>query len=248
MAVKDRLDRAVVERCGVASRERARRLIMAGKVRVDGAVVDKPGAPVAAGAGVTVDEDEPYVSRGGSKLAGALDVLAVAVDGRDVLDIGASTGGFTDCVLRRGARRVVAVDVGYGQFEWRLRGDPRVVVLERTNARYLTAGDLPFAPDLAVIDVSFISLRLILPALRGVLAPGGDIVALVKPQFEVGRGQVGKGGVVRDPELHASAVRSVRDAAGELGLACVAECESPILGPKGNKEFFLHLQLDERRG
>lgn len=243
MAAKERLDRVVVERCGIASRERARRLIMAGKVRVDGEVMDKPGVGVAVSAVVTVDADEPYVSRGGSKLEGALDSFDIEVAGREVLDVGASTGGFTDCVLRRGARRVVAVDVGYGQFEWRLRVDPRVVLLERTNARYLEPGDLPFVPDLAVIDVSFISLRLVLPAVRRVLAPGSAVVALVKPQFEVGRGQVGKGGVVRDPGLQAEAVESVRAAAAEIGFACLGECQSPVLGPKGNKEFFLHLRV-----
>jgi 23S rRNA (cytidine1920-2'-O)/16S rRNA (cytidine1409-2'-O)-methyltransferase len=238
--MKDRLDRAVVERCGIGSRERARRLIMAGKVRVDGQIVDKPGAGVAAQADVTVDADEPYVSRGGSKLEGALEAFAIDPSGRDALDVGASTGGFTDCLLRRGARRVVAVDVGYGQFEWRLRCDERVTLLERTNARHLEPSDLPFPPDLAVIDVSFISLRLVLPAVVAVMARPGEIVALVKPQFEVGRGQVGKGGVVRDPALHASAVDSVRDFAIGIGLSVGGVCESPLVGPKGNREFFIH--------
>jgi len=239
--MKQRLDRLVAKHSGVASRERAQRLIMAGRVRVAGDIVDKPGTMVAEDADVVVVEDaRDYVSRGGSKLEGGLDTFAVDVAGRDVIDVGASTGGFTDCVLRRGARRVVAVDVGYGQFAWSLRQDSRVTLLERTNARHLVAGDLAFAPSLAVIDVSFISLRLILPAVSGVLAAGGEIVALVKPQFEVGRGQVGKGGVVRDPALHQSAVRSVRQAALDLGFAVLGECASPLLGPKGNREFFIH--------
>lgn len=238
--MKVRLDRLVVERCGIASGERARRLIMAGKVRVDGNVVDKPGTAVAAEADVAVEADEPYVSRGGGKLEGALDAFAVDPAGRDILDVGASTGGFTDCVLRRGARRVVAVDVGYGQFEWRLRGDPRVTLLERTNARHLRPGDLPFPPEMTVVDVSFISLRLILPAIRGVMTGGGEIVALIKPQFEVGRGQVGKGGVVRDAALQQSTVAAVCDFAREIGLEVRGTCESPLLGPKGNREYFMH--------
>lgn len=238
--MKVRLDHLVADRCDVASRERARRLIMAGKVRVDGAVVDKPGTLVADSVDVVVSADEGYVSRGGEKLAAALDAFAVAVSGRDALDIGASTGGFTDCLLRRGARHVVAVDVGYGQFDWRLRGDARVTLLERTNARNLSPDDLPYAPQLAVADVSFISLRLILPALRRVMAAGGEIVALIKPQFEVGRGQVGKGGVVRDAALREAAVAAVCEAARDVGFDVRGTCESPLLGPKGNHEYFVH--------
>jgi 23S rRNA (cytidine1920-2'-O)/16S rRNA (cytidine1409-2'-O)-methyltransferase len=240
---RERIDKLLVDRGTVASRDRARRLIMAGAVRVDDRVIDKPGALVAIDAAVAVTADDiPYVSRGGLKLAHALDVFATPVAGRVVLDVGASTGGFTDCVLQRGARRVIALDVGYGQFAWSLRQDPRVTLLERTNVRGLDAAALAVAPDLAVIDVSFISLRLVLPAVAGVLAPGGDVVALVKPQFEVGKGQVGSGGVVRDPALHAAAVAGVRGRALELGLRCLGECESPILGPKGNREFFLALR------
>lgn len=241
--MKVRLDRLVAERCGIASRERARRLIMAGKVRVDGAVADKPGTMVADAADVALEDDQGYVSRGGDKLAAALAAFGVEPCGRDALDVGASTGGFTDCLLRRGARRVIAVDVGYGQFDWRLRGDPRVTLLERTNARQLAPGDLPFVPDLAVADVSFISLRLILPAIKAVLAAGGELVALIKPQFEVGRGQVGKGGVVRDAELQASAVAAVCESARGIGFAVRGTCESPLLGPKGNREFFVHAVL-----
>jgi len=240
---RERIDKLLVDRGFVASRERARRLIMAGAVRVGDRVVDKPGALIAADAPLAVSGgDIPFVSRGGLKLAGALDAFATPVAGRVVLDVGASTGGFTDCVLQRGARAVIAVDVGYGQFAWSLRQDPRVTVLERTNVRHLDPGALPAVPELAVIDVSFISLRLVLGVVADVLAPEGDIVALVKPQFEVGKGQVGSGGVVRDPALQASAVASVREHALGLGLEHVGECESPIRGPKGNREFFLALR------
>ena len=243
MSTRERLDKLLVDRGTVASRERARRLIMAGTVRVDDRVVDKPGTLVSTAAPITVTGDDiPYVSRGGVKLAHALDVFATPVAGRVVLDVGASTGGFTDCVLQRGARAVIALDVGYGQFAWSLRQDPRITLLERTNVRQLDPAALPAPPDLAVIDVSFISLRLVLPPVVGVLAPGGDIVALVKPQFEVGKGHVGSGGVVRDPALHADAVARVRACALDLGLVCVGECESPLRGPKGNREFFLALR------
>jgi 23S rRNA (cytidine1920-2'-O)/16S rRNA (cytidine1409-2'-O)-methyltransferase len=240
---RERLDKLLVDRGHAASRERARSLIMAGAVRVGDRMVDKAGTLVAADAAITVSGgDIPYVSRGGLKLAGALDQLPVEVGGRLVLDVGASTGGFTDCVLQRGARGVIAVDVGYGQLAWSLRQDPRVTLIERCNIRHLEAAQLPAIPDLAVVDASFISLTLVLPRVAELLAPGSPIVALVKPQFEVGKGQVGHGGVVRDPALHASAVARVRDAAIALGLTVAGECESPILGPKGNREFFLLLR------
>ncbi len=240
---RERLDRLLVERGLVASRERARRLVMAGAVRVDERVVDKPGTPVAVDASLRVDaRDPPFVSRGGVKLSGALDALAVPVAGAVVLDVGASTGGFTDCVLQRGARHVIAVDVGYGQLAWSLRCDPRVTLLERTNVRHLPAAALPVVPSLAVIDASFISLRLVLPRVSELIATGAYIVALVKPQFEVGRGRVGKGGVVRDPALQEAAVEAVLSCALEIGLEYVGRCESPIRGPKGNREFFLALR------
>ena len=243
MNKRERIDKLLVDRGAVDSRERARRLVMAGAVRVGDRVVDKPGTLVPIDAAIVVTGDDiPYVSRGGLKLQGALDAFGTPVADRVVLDVGASTGGFTDCVLQRGARAVIAVDVGYGQFAWSLRQDPRVTLLERTNIRGLSAAALPDTPDLAVIDVAFISLRLVLPVVVGVLAPGGDIVALVKPQFEVGKGQVGSGGVVRDPALQAAAVAAVRQCAQDLALACLAECESPIVGPKGNREFFLALR------
>jgi 23S rRNA (cytidine1920-2'-O)/16S rRNA (cytidine1409-2'-O)-methyltransferase len=232
----------LVERGLAPNRERAQRLIMAGAVLVDERPVAKPGTKVAADAAVRLREQaSTYVSRGGEKLAGALDAFGLDVRGRLALDVGASTGGFTDCLLRRGARRVLALDVGYGQLAWSLRTDERVVVLERVNAREIDASSLPDTPDLATIDVSFISLALVLPAVARVVAPGSDVVALVKPQFEVGRAQVGRGGVVRDPALRAQAVASVRAAAVAGGYDVRAEAESVLSGPKGNREVFLWL-------
>ena len=215
---------------------------MTGDVLVGDRPITKPGAEVPADAEVRLrTADSPYVSRGGEKLAGALDAFGLEVRDLVAFDVGASTGGFTDCLLQRGARRVIALDVGYGQLAWKLRHDPRVVVIERTNARHLTPAMLPEAPDLAVVDVSFISLATVLPAVAGVLAPRGTIVALVKPQFEVGRGRVGKGGVVRDPARRAEAVAGVRTAAEQLGLAVRGEAESVLSGPKGNREVFIWL-------
>jgi 23S rRNA (cytidine1920-2'-O)/16S rRNA (cytidine1409-2'-O)-methyltransferase len=235
-----RLDRLLVERGLAPSRDRAQRLVMAGEVLVDERVVSKPGTDVRADAAVRVrTAPSSYVSRGGEKLAAALDVFGLDVAGRVVLDVGASTGGFTDVCLRRGARRVVAVDVGYGQLAWALRQDPRVTVLERQNARFLRPDLLPETPDLAVIDVSFISLALVLPSVAAVLAPAGEVVALVKPQFEAGKGEVGKGGVVRDPAKRAEAVRRVRATAEALGFTIAGEAESVLPGPKGNRETFL---------
>ncbi len=237
---RERLDKVLVDRGQATSRERARRLVMAGAVRVGGRVVDKPGALVARDAAIVVEGDAlPFVSRGGVKLEAALSCFHIDVSEAVVLDVGASSGGFSDCVLQRGARAVIAVDVGYGQFAWSLRRDPRVTLLERTNIRHVTAEMLPSVPTVAVVDVSFISLRLVLPVVADVVAPGGEIVALVKPQFEVGRGQVGKGGVVRDSRQHDSAVEAVRACGVALGLQYIGRCESPILGPRGNREFFL---------
>ena len=235
-----RLDVLLVERGLAPARERAQRLVMAGDVLVDDRVVSKPGTEVADGAAVRLRAaPSSYVSRGGEKLAGALDAFGVEVRDRVVLDVGASTGGFTDVCLQRGARRVIAIDVGYGQLAWALRQDARVTVLERTNARLLAPADLPESPDLAVADVSFISLTLVLPAVARVLSPRGEIVALVKPQFEVGKGEVGKGGVVRDETKRAGAVARVRAAAESLGFAIAGEAESVLSGPKGNREVFL---------
>jgi 23S rRNA (cytidine1920-2'-O)/16S rRNA (cytidine1409-2'-O)-methyltransferase len=236
-----RLDQLMVLRGLARSRERARALLMSGAVRIDGRPAGKAGTMVAADAGVAVVEpDHPYVGRGGLKLAGALDRLGVVAAGRVVLDIGSSTGGFTDCLLRRGARRIYAVDVGVGQLDWSLRNDPRVVVLEGRNARYLEAADLPGPADLAVVDVSFISLRLIVPVLPPLLLDDGEALLLVKPQFEVGRREVGAGGIVRDPEKHLSALRAVAAAAGGCGFRVAAGCPAPIRGAEGNQEYFLH--------
>ena len=241
-----RLDAAVVARGLAASRERARALILAGQVRVDGVVVSKAGTPVKPDAAVTLDQrDHPYVGRGGVKLAHALETFGIAVEDRLALDVGASTGGFTDVMLRRGARRVVALDVGHGQLDWKLRTDPRVVVLEKINARTLTPEQLPEDArrfDLVTMDVSFISVRQVLPALVPVLAAGADLVVLVKPQFEAGREEVGKGGLVRDAAVQARTVEDVTAAANALGLTRVAAVESPITGTEGNREFFLHLR------
>lgn len=241
-----RLDAAVVARGLAASRERARGLILAGQVRVDGMVVAKAGAPVSETANITlIEPDHPYVGRGGVKLAHALDAFGLDVRERLALDVGASTGGFTDVLLRRGARRVVALDVGHGQIDWRLRNDPRVVVLERVNARLLTPDQLPDAArtfDLITMDLSFISVRQVLPAMMALLAPGADLVVLVKPQFEAGREEVGKGGLVRDAAVHLRVVEEVTAAADALGLTRIAMTESPITGTEGNREFFLHLR------
>ncbi len=226
-----------------ASRERARALILAGQVEVNGRAADKAGSPVAAEDEVTLKTaDHPYVSRGALKLVHALDVFAIDPGGAVALDIGASTGGFTDVLLRRGATRVYAIDVGYGQLAWSLRQDPRVVVLERENIRHLDPARIPERATLAVADVSFISLTLVLPKIVELLAPGSTLVALVKPQFEVGRKEVGKGGVVREPEKRQAAVDKVTAFARAAGLRDRGVTESPILGPAGNVEFLVHFE------
>jgi 23S rRNA (cytidine1920-2'-O)/16S rRNA (cytidine1409-2'-O)-methyltransferase len=243
MAKGRRLDVTLVTRGLVPTRERARALILARRVLVDGQVVSKAGASVAPDSRVELSEpDHPYVGRGGVKLAAALDTFEIDPSGRLALDIGASTGGFTDVLLRRGAARVIALDVGKGQLDWRLRTDPRVVVREGVNARTLSVADVPEPVGLATIDVSFISLRLILPALRPLVAESGDVVALVKPQFEAGREQVGRGGLVTDPAVQRAAVASVADAARAAGFRVVAEAPAAITGATGNQEFFLHLK------
>lgn len=238
-----RLDVALFARGLAPSRERARRMIMAGCVFVDGERARHAGATVRDEADIVVTgPDHDYVSRGGVKLAAALDAFGLEVAGRVCVDVGASTGGFTDCLLQRGAALVHAVDVGYGQLAWKLRTDPRVRVHERTNMRTLPPGSLDPAPSLAVVDASFISLRLLLGATLGQLVAPREIVALVKPQFEVGRGRVGRGGVVRDPGDRADAVAGVSAAAAALGLQVRASCDSPLPGAKkGNVELFLHL-------
>ncbi len=237
---KERLDKLLMARGLAESREQAQRLIMAGLVLVDDRPATKPGHKIATDAVIRVKERPPYVSRGGHKLAAGLDAFGIDPAGLICADLGASTGGFTDVLLQRGAARVYAVDVGYGQLHWRLRTDPRVVVMERTNARYLES--LPEPVHLIVIDASFISLRLILPAARRLLAPGGQIIALIKPQFEAGRARVGKGGVVRDARVHRQVLREMVDWAAVHGYGPRGLIPSPILGPKGNREFLLWLQ------
>jgi 23S rRNA (cytidine1920-2'-O)/16S rRNA (cytidine1409-2'-O)-methyltransferase len=240
---KKRLDTLIAERGLTATRERARALILAGQVSVDGRVVSKAGTPVADDAVVELaTPDHPYVGRGGIKLAHALDVFGIDVTGRRALDVGASTGGFTDVLLQRGAASVIALDVGHGQLDWRLRTDPRVIVREGVNARVLGSSDVPHPAEIATIDVAFISLRHILPALPPVLAPGADVVALVKPQFEAGREQVGKGGIVSDPAVHDEVLARVTSEATAVGFTRVAMTPSPITGAEGNREFFLHLR------
>jgi 23S rRNA (cytidine1920-2'-O)/16S rRNA (cytidine1409-2'-O)-methyltransferase len=237
-----RLDQLVVEKGLAPSRERARALILAGHVSVDGQPHTKAGTQIDSAADVAlIAPDHPYVGRGGLKLAHALDTFGVAVEGRDALDIGASTGGFTDVLLKRGATRVVALDVGHGQIDWTLRNDPRVVVIEHFNARHLTPADLPGPVDIVTIDVSFISLRQILPVVPPLLRPAADVIALVKPQFEAGRGESRKG-VIRDAAVQSRVVDEVSAAAREVGLHPVASTPSPITGAKGNVEVLLHLR------
>jgi 23S rRNA (cytidine1920-2'-O)/16S rRNA (cytidine1409-2'-O)-methyltransferase len=238
---KERLDLLLVDRGLAESRAQAQRLIMAGQVTIDGQVVDKPGTRVAVVEPIVVKEQLPYASRGGLKLEAALEAFGLEVSGWVVADVGASTGGFTDCLLQHGAARVYAIDVGYGQLAWNLRQDSRVVVMDRTNARYLES--LPEPVDLATVDVSFISLRLILPTVMGWLRPGADkkhIVTLIKPQFEAGREQVGKGGVVRDPAIHRAVLEEIAGWAAAQDLGLMGLIRSPITGPAGNVEFLAH--------
>jgi 23S rRNA (cytidine1920-2'-O)/16S rRNA (cytidine1409-2'-O)-methyltransferase len=238
-----RLDAVVAAETGL-TRSQARGLILAGKVRVDGAPVTKPGTNVRDGARVTVEAPPRYVSRGGEKLAGALRAFGLDVAGLDVLDVGASTGGFTDALLQHGAAHVTALDVGYGQIAWKLRGDPRVTVIERTNFRTLADDACPAGFDLVVADASFISLRTIVARAVAYARPHGAIVALVKPQFEAGRERIGGGGVVRDPAVHAAVLREVRDALRATGVRVVRAALSPLKGPAGNVEFFYELRRE----
>ncbi len=248
MTVRFRLDAELVRRGLARSREQAAELIAAGKVAVAGQTASKPATQVSRDAAVTVagDADDPvYVSRGGRKLAGALAAFGgLVVAGRRCLDAGASTGGFTDVLLRAGAAHVVAVDVGYGQLAWSLRTDPRVTVLDRVNVRALEPSQVAPPPQVVVADLSFISLTIVLPALVACAAPDADFALMVKPQFEVGRGRVGPGGVVRDPAGRADAVRTVCDAAADLGLGVAGVTASPLPGPAGNVEYFVWLRRD----
>ena len=243
---RQRLDTLLVDKGLVESREKARALILAGQVNVDGHGAAKAGTMIPIDADVRViGPDHPWVSRGGIKLAHALDVFRIDATGTIALDVGASTGGFTDVWLQRGARHVIALDVGHSQLHWKVRSDPRVTVIENTNARYLKPGDLPVAGgsiSRVSIDVSFISLRHIFPVLPPLVSSGSHIVALVKPQFEAGRKDVGKGGLVSDPEIHTRVVADVTMAAAEVGLKRLGLIDSPITGAEGNKEFLLHLR------
>ncbi|HRZ87604.1 MAG TPA: TlyA family RNA methyltransferase, partial [bacterium] len=226
-----------------ASREKAKRLVLAGKVRVNGEVVAKPATEVRSEDRIEIEEREPFVSRGGYKLQEALDRFSIDVAGKVAADLGSSTGGFTDCLLQRGACRVYAVDVGKGQLDWSLRTDSRVVVMEGVNARYLTEAELPEQADIVTIDVSFISLEKILPAARKLVKAGGAVVALIKPQFEAERRQIKKG-VVKDPAAHQQVVEKVRRCAADEGFTVRGVVDSPILGPAGNKEFLLYLTAE----
>jgi len=245
-----RLDSLLAERGLFSSRSRAAAAVIAGDVRIGPgrARAEKPGQLVPADVELDVTAPPPYVSRGGIKLANALDALGIDARGRHAIVVGASTGGFTDCLLQRGAAHVVALDVAYGELDWKIRQDARVTVLERTNARALEADALPYRPDLVVIDVSFISLRTILPAVLGTLADEWDALAMVKPQFEVGRERLGKGGVVRDPELRREAVEAVATGARRLGAAVMGAAPSALAGPAGNRETFLWLAESGRPG
>jgi len=236
---KQRLDLLLVEQGLAESREQARRLIMAGEVLVAEQVRDKPGQTFAVDVAIRVRNQLPYVSRGGLKLAAALTTFGVAVTDRVAIDVGASTGGFTDCLLQAGVARVYAIDVGYGQLAWKLRTDARVVVMERTNIRHLTTLPEGVLADLAVIDASFISLALVLPATLSLLTPTGEVIALIKPQFEAGKGQVGKGGVVRDSKVHRQVLQETINLLTELGLTVTGLTLSPLLGPAGNVEFLI---------
>jgi 23S rRNA (cytidine1920-2'-O)/16S rRNA (cytidine1409-2'-O)-methyltransferase len=240
---KKRLDQLLVEKELLVSRQRARGIIMAGLVRVDGRMVDKPGHLVSPSVSIDlIGPDHPYVSRGGIKLEAALREFAIDVAGLTILDVGASTGGFTDCLLQHGAKKVVAVDIGYGQLAWSLRKDPRVAVLERTNIRHLSTLEIEDAIDGAVIDTSFISLRIVVPATVRLLKNDAFILALIKPQFEAGKGMVGKGGIIRDKALQDRIVNDLTAFFSQSGLVTGGTLESPIRGAKGNREVFVYLK------
>lgn len=242
--MKERIDVLLAQRGLADSREKAKALIMAGLVFADGQRVDKPGATVAEHAEIEVHGQQPFVSRGGQKLERAIQAFEIGLAAKVCADIGASTGGFTDCMLQHGAAKVYAVDVGYGQLAWPLRNDVRVINLERTNARALTETEIPDKLDFFSVDVSFISLKLILPPLVSLLAPGADGVCLIKPQFEAGRDKVGKNGVVRAPETHAEVIRAVLGYVQENGLYAAGLAWSPIKGPKGNIEYLAYISTD----
>ena len=244
--IKRRLDLVLVDRGLAPSRQRGRALIMAGKILVNKLPATKVGTLISEADSIELKgADIPYVSRGGLKLEGALNVLSLDISGCICLDVGASTGGFTDCLLQHGAERVYAVDVGYGQMAWKLRQDPRVVAIERTNIRHMPVEMIPEAIDIATIDASFISLKIVVPAVTPFMKEDGFILALIKPQFEVGKDQVGKGGVVRDSRLHTRVIEDLSSFFTETGFGCENVVPSPLLGPKGNREFFILLQHND---
>lgn len=240
---KRRLDNLLLERGIVQSRERAKGLILSGDVRVNGNPVNKAGTLIDEDAEIELTgKDIPYVSRGGLKLEKAIKEFDINLKDKVAVDVGASTGGFTDCLLQSGTKKVYAVDVGYGQLAWKLRKDPRVVVIERKNIRYLKPPDIGELVDIATIDVSFISLKLVLPVVKNLLKENGEIIALIKPQFEVGKSEVGKGGIVRETEKHERVISEIKSFAIDLGFKVLNVTESPIVGQKGNVEFLIYLQ------
>src|SRR3990167_747948 len=239
---KRRLDNLLLERGIVQSRERAKGLILSGDVRVNGNPVNKVGTLIDENAEIEITKDIPYVSRGGLKLEKAIKEFNINVKDKAAIDVGASTGGFTDCLIQYGAKKVYAVDVGYGQLAWKLRNDPRVVIIERKNVRYIKPSDIGEPVDIATIDVSFISLKLVLPVVKKLLKENGEIIALIKPQFEVGKGEVGKGGIVKDEEKHKKVISEIKSFAIDSGFKVLNVTESPIAGQKGNVEFLIYLQ------
>jgi len=239
---KRRLDNLLLERGIVQSRERAKGLILSGDVRVNGSPVNKAGTLIDENAEIEITKDIPYVSRGGLKLEKAIKEFNINVKDKVAIDVGASTGGFTDCLIQYGAKKVYAVDVGYGQLAWKLRNDPRVVIIERKNVRYIKPSDIGEPVDIATIDVSFISLKLVLPVVKNLLKENGEIIALIKPQFEVGRGEVGKGGIVKDEEKHKKVISEIKSFAIDSGFKVLNVTKSPIAGQKGNVEFLIYLQ------
>jgi len=244
--MKERLDKILVDSGLVKSRERAKALIMEGAVLVDGVAVTKAGAMINSDSSVSLKkEDMPYVSRGGLKLKAAIDFFNIDLKDKTAMDVGSSTGGFTDCMLQMGAKKVYCIDVGYGQIAWSLRNNPRVVLLERTNVRYLEKEKIPDVIDIVTADVSFISLTQVIPGVAEFLKDGGEILALVKPQFEVGKGEVGKGGIVREEEKRLQAVESVRISLEDIRLQTAGMFQSPVTGQKGNIEYFLYMKKDK---
>jgi 23S rRNA (cytidine1920-2'-O)/16S rRNA (cytidine1409-2'-O)-methyltransferase len=243
---KKRLDIKLVETGTAQSRERAKSLIMAGRVIVNGKICDKSGMLVSGDDTIALKgKDIPFVSRGGIKLESALTSFNIDISGSVCLDVGASTGGFTDCLLRHGAKQVIAVDVGYGQMAWNLRKDPRILVIERTNIRYLPCEAVPEPVDFVTIDVSFISLKIVVPAVLKFMKTDGSIIALIKPQFEVGKGKVGKGGIVRDASMHNEVIENLSAFFAENGLKIEGVIPSPVTGPKGNREFLIYMKIKQ---